>query len=323
VSIVRRSSALDLIVPAGATVEYLFSGMGAGEGPVWDEQRACLLFTDHQNSRLYRWSPSSGVTVAAEATDHGNGTTRDRDGRTLICQRGGLVALTDDGERSIVAESVAGEKFRVTIDVALRSDGTVYFGGSTTANFEDAGLAIQPDGTVRFIPPHTDAAGRPSSGFAVYRTHLGGNGETEVALDDILMPNGLAFSPDESVLYAVDTRAAQLRAIPVGADGDLDASRGRVLFDFSTVDATGLTDGVAVDRAGNVYCAAPGGIWIIDPDGQHLGTISLGSDEYHTNCAFGGPAWQTLFITTHQLLACIELSSSGIVLPRPAGQSAT
>jgi gluconolactonase len=217
---------------------------------------------------------------------------------------------------------VNGQKFAVTIDVALRSDGTVYFGGSTSATFEDAGLAIQPDGSVRFIQPKTDAAGNPRSGFYVYRTHLDGDAAVTVALDDVLMPNGLAFSTDESILYVADTRAARLRAIPVRPNGDLDRASGWTLFDFSEVNATGLTDGVCVDSAGNVYCAAPGGIWIIDPAGRHLGTICLGAEEYHTNCAFGGPDLRTLFITTHRLLARIDLKIQGFPLPMPAGRTA-
>lgn len=319
-SITRRSPELDRIVRYDASVECLYDRLVAGEGPVWDPVAGCLLFTDIQNSMLYRWSAESGVTVAAEQTEHGNGTARDQDGRILVCQRtGGLVAYdTGTGERSVIADGADGQKFCVLIDVALRSDGTLYFGGSTSATFQDAGLAIQPDGSVHFIPPKTDREGNLSSGFYVYRTRLGGDEPVSVALDDVLMPNGLAFSPDESILYVADTRAARLRAIPVLPDGTLDPVRGRVLFDFSEVQATGLTDGVCVDRDGNVYCAGPGGIWIIDPGGQHLGTICLGVDEYHTNCAFGGPDYQALFITTHRLLARIDLEIPGIALPLPA-----
>lgn len=318
-SIIRHSPELEQIAGEGASVQHLYEGLEAGEGPVWDHERGCLLFTDLQRSLLYRWSPVTGVTVVAEATDHGNGAALDRDGRTLLCQRSGLVAIAGDGERSVVADAVDGHKFRVTIDVALRSDGTVYFGGSTSATFEDAGLAIQADGSVRFIQPKTDAAGNPRSGFCVYRTRLTGGATVTVALDDVVMPNGLAFSPDESILYVADTRAARLRAIPVRPDGDLDRASGWTLFDFSQVEATGLTDGVCVDSTGNVYCAAPGGVWIIDPAGPHLGTICLGADEYHTNCAFGGPDLRTLFITTHRLLARVELKIPGIALPvRPA-----
>jgi gluconolactonase len=316
--IIRHSPGLDLIAAEHARVEQLYDGLDAGEGPVWDQERGCLLFTDLQNSLLYRWSPSDGVTVVAEATNHGNGAALDRDGRTLLCQRDGLVAIAGDGKRSVVADAVDGQKFTVTIDVAVRSDGTVYFGGSTSATFVDAGLAIQPDGSVRFVQPKTDAAGNPRSGFCVYRTHLDGDAVVTVALDDVVMPNGLAFSRDESVLYVADTRAARLRAIPVRPDGVLDRASGRTVFDFSAVNATGLTDGVCVDSAGNLYCAAPGGIWIIDPGGQHLGTICLGADEYHTNCAFGGPDLRTLFITTHRLLARVELKIPGFPLPVPA-----
>jgi gluconolactonase len=316
--IIRHSPGLDLIVAEDAAIEHLYDKLDAGEGPVWDQERGCLLFTDLQNSVLYRWSPSDGVTVVAEATNHGNGAALDPDGRTLLCQRNGLVAITGDGERSVVAGAVNGETFAVTIDVAVRSDGTVYFGGSTSGTFADAGLAIQPDGSVQFIQPKTDAAGNPRSGFCVYRTRLDSDAAVTVALDDVVMPNGLAFSPDESILYVADTRAARLRAIPVRPGGDLDQASSRTVFDFSQVHATGLTDGVCVDSAGNVYCAAPGGIWIIDPDGRHLGTICLGADEYHTNCAFGRPDLRTLFITTHRLLARVELKIPGFPLPVPA-----
>jgi gluconolactonase len=311
-SIHRQHPDLDVLVPSGASTTLLFEGMAAGEGPVWDPGAQRLLFTDHQNSRLHQWTTDGGVTTLADDTDHGNGAARDGHGRTVLCSRSGLVAVADTGERTVVADTVDGVPLRVTIDLVLRSDGLAFFGGSTTGRFEDAGLGIQPGGGVELIEPRRDADGVVSSGFDVFATRIDGPGEVRVAWDDVVMPNGLAFSPDESTLYVVDTRRAQIRSVLVGPDGELDRSSSRVFFDFSRVDATGLTDGITVDRSGNVYCAAPGGVWVIDPSGRHLGTISLGEDEYHTNCTFGGADLRTLFITTHGLLASIELAVPGV-----------
>jgi gluconolactonase len=302
---------LDQLVPSAALPTVLFDDLSAGEGPVWDGARQRLLFTDHRESRLYQWSEGAGVRIVAKETNHGNGAARDAAGRIVLCTWDGLVAVTDDGARTPVAPAVEGRPFKVTIDVAVHSSGRAYFGGSTTGSFVDAGMAHGSDGSVEFIEPRVDDDGVVRSGFAVFAVPLDRPGEVTEALTDVLMPNGLAFSPDESILYMVDTRAAHVRALPVRPDGRLDSSEGRVFFDFSGVRATGLTDGITVDAQGNVYCAAPGGVWIIDPRGRHLGTICLGADEYHTNCAFGGPDRRTLFITTHRLLASVVLSASG------------
>jgi gluconolactonase len=314
-AVTRIQPEADRIIPAGAAIEFLYEGLEGGEGPVWFHEDGCLVFTDHRKGRRYRWDPSAGVTLIEEGTDHGNGMARDPAGRVLLCERSGINAVSPGGERSVVADKVDGEQLRIAIDVAVRSDGSVYFSGGTSTNFANAGLVNNPDGTRSFIDPRRDAAGNIATGFDICRARCDGSGDSVVAFGDILLPNGLAFSIDETVLYAADTRSSQLRAIPVRPDGELDAVGARVFFDFGGTGLTGLVDGLALDGNGVIYCAAPGGIWLIDPVGQPLARISLGDDQYHTNCAFGGPDLTRLFITTHRLLACIDLQVPGIELP--------
>ena len=133
---------------------------------------------------------------------------------------------------------------------------------------------------------------------------------------DFPLPNGLAFSPDESALYVDDSGQKHIRAFDVLPDGKLTHSR--ILVDMASEDP-GVPDGLKVDLQGNVFCTGPGGVWILDPAGKHLGTISTGA-KFHTNLAWGGGDWRTLFITTHGTLSRIRLNIPGVPVPRAAWQ---
>ena len=134
---------------------------------------------------------------------------------------------------------------------------------------------------------------------------------------DFITPNGLAFSPDESVLYINDSRRGHIRAFDMQPNGTLALATDRVLCDLRG-ERPGVPDGMKVDVEGNVYCGGSGGIWVIDPSGQHLGTIVHGA-EATTNVAFGGGDWKTLYFTTRNELGSIDLNIPGIPVPVTSG----
>jgi gluconolactonase len=188
-----------------------------------------------------------------------------------------------------MANRYQGRRLNRPNDVVVKSDGSIYF---TDPGAPDPALEL-------------DFAG-------VYRVSADRGAITLLARDFVL-PNGLAFSPDESVLYIDDSRRMHIRAFDVQPNGMLALATDRVFCQFSG-DRPGVPDGMKVDVEGNVYCAGPGGVWIIDASGKHLGTILTGAEQT-TNCAWGGEDWKTLFITTRDTVARIQLKIAGITVP--------
>jgi gluconolactonase len=312
--IVRRRPELDNIVPPGGEVAVLADGL-TGEGPVWIHERDELVFSDHRESVRYRWSEATGLAVIAEGTEHGNGMTRDLDGNLVVCERGQLVMIDATGARSILADHIDGVPMYFGADPVVGSNGIIYFTGSTARSLEDKGLLPKGDGSVEFVEPKRDSDGNLKTGAFVAMLKPGDRGNAQRLVGDFAVANGLSFSPDQSLLYVIDTRLEHVRTFPVNSDGSLDLERQSIFFEFDRGDLVGLCDGMAVDVLGNLYCAAPGGVWVITSSGEHLGTISVGEHERHTNCGFGGSDWKTLYITTHAALASIKLSVPGIPLP--------
>ncbi len=138
-------------------------------------------------------------------------------------------------------------------------------------------------------------------------------GELTLLLDDMVRPNGLAFSPDESILYVNDSGRRHIRAFGVEPDGTLDRASDRVFCDLAG-ERPGVPDGMKVDVEGNVYCGGSGGLWVIDSSGKHLGIIEPGADQL-TNFAWGGDDWKTLFFTTRHTLRRIQLRIPGVPVP--------
>lgn len=270
----------------------LGEGYVAAEGPVWFQESGYLLFSDHRDSRRFKWTPDAGVSQVADQTHGGNGQTRDRKGRLIVCERIGrrLVRFEADGEMTVMANQYQGRRLNSPNDVVVKSDGSIYF--------TDPGA------------PRADAA---LDFPGVYR--LSADLESLTLLTrDLVFPNGLAFSPDERVLYLIDTQRQHIRAIDLQHDGMLARGTDRVFFQFAPSDRPGLNDGMKVDVAGNVYCTGPGGIWVIDKAGRALGLISAGA-RFHTNCAWGGGDWKTLFFTTRESLCRIRLDIPGMPVP--------
>ena len=279
------------IVPEGAVVEHLASGLGFIEGPIWCGDS--LLFSDSPNNRILRWKAlpeGPELTTFRTPSGNSNGLTLDRSGRLIACEHSTrrVTRTETDGTIAILAERHQGKRLNSPNDVVVRSDGSIYF---TDPPYGLAGLTAWKE--------------LPFNG--VYR--LAPNGELDLLVDDFDRPNGLAFSPDEQVLYVNDTERGHIRAFDVAAEGQI--SNGRVLIDMAG-EGWGRPDGMKVDIEGNIYCTGPGGFWIIDAAGKCLARVL--PPELPANLAWGDADRKSLFLTAQTGLYRVRLKIAGTPL---------
>ncbi|MBQ12234.1 MAG: gluconolactonase [Planctomyces sp.] len=277
------------------------SDMGRTEGPLWHKE-GYLTFVDLEG-RLLRWDPNGGVTVLREGTGEGNGCTLDRQGRLLMCEGADhrrLTRMDADGTVTTVVDRYEGKRFHKPNDVVVRSDGTIYF--------TDPGLRLEPEL-------------REMDFYGVFS--ISPDGILRVATEECEYPNGLAFSPDESILYVAISRLDErcfeeaetgavcthrkIRAFDVAADGSL--SNNRVFCDMSSAEE-GVPDGMKVDTLGRVFCVGSGGIWVVDPTGEVVGIIR--GPEVPRNVAFGDSDLRTLYTTPGSSVYSVRVKTPGI-----------
>src|SRR5262245_25554991 len=262
---VRDKRLHDLVAP-DAPVERVAGGFTFTEGPVW--RRGELLFSDIPNNRIARWRRlPEGPELTTFTTGMSNGLTLDKQGRVLAAEHYGrrVTRVADDGTRTVLAEHFQGKRLNSPNDIIVKSDGAIYF--------TDPPYGVQPSrpGTVRAADWWKQPIpGKEQTVHGVYR--LAPDGRLDLVVDDFALPNGLAFSPDESVLYIDDSAHKHIRAFDVRPDGTL--TRSRILLDMSSNDP-GVPDGMKVDVQGNVFCTGPGGVWVCRADGAWLGRIVL------------------------------------------------
>ncbi|NLF01815.1 MAG: SMP-30/gluconolactonase/LRE family protein [Anaerolineales bacterium] len=269
--------------------ELLATDFQFTEGPVWHPQ-GCLLFSDIPANRIYRWSPTDGVTVWREPSANANGLTLDGQNRVIACEHGARrVTRTEaNGAITVLAERYQGQRLNSPNDVVVRSDGVVYF--------TDPPYGIQP---------HQ----RELSHNGVYC--ILPDGALQLLADDFERPNGLAFSPDERTLYIDDSARRHVRAFDLLPDGTLTNSR--ILADMDHPQP-GSPDGMKVDTEGHLYVTGATGIWVFEPDGTLLGIIV--PPERPANCAWGDPDRQTLYITAQTSLYRVRTRVAGIAAGR-------
>ena len=286
---------LERIVTLDRDVEQLGTGyggeMGPAEGPVWCREKGYLLFSDISNDRRLKWTPGLGVTVYQESTNRANGLTRDRQGRLIACEHESrrVTRVEPDGSITVIANSYRGWRLNRPNDAVVRSDGSIFFTDPATFDVESE---LDLFGVYRVTPD-------------LSRINL--------LVRDFVLPNGLAFSPDESVLYISDSRRGHIRAFDVEPNGTLALATDRVFCELDG-EGPGVPDGMKVDVEGNVYCTGPGGIWIIAASGKLLGRILTGP-EPPSNVAWGEDDWKTLFYTTRHSLGRIRLKIGGVPVP--------
>lgn len=265
--------------------EQVATGFQFTEGPVWLPDGS-LLFSDIPASRIYRWTPEAGAQVWREPTGNSNGLTLDRQGRLIACEHSGRrVSRTGaDGAVVAVAEQYGGKRLNSPNDVVVKSDGTIYF--------TDPPYGIKPE-----------EREQPCNG--VYR--ILPDGTLELVADDFDRPNGLAFSPDESILYIGDSPRRHVRAFDVRPDGTLANSR--ILADMDHPQP-GSPDGMKLDEAGHLYVTGATGVWVFEPDGACLGVIV--TPERPANCAWGDADHKSLYITARTSLYRIRVKVAGL-----------
>lgn len=282
-------------------LEKLYSGMRWAEGPVYFADLRCLVFSDIPNNRMLRWEEETGQVAVFRAPSHySNGNTRDRHGRLITCEHETRrVTRTEwDGSIIVIADRYQGKRLNAPNDVVVRSDDSIWFTDPVygiSAEYEGgkADSEIGSCNVYRFDPK---------------------DGSLRVVADDFSRPNGLAFSPDESVLYIADsgfwpdpTKPHHIRAFNVGADGRLGG--GRLVCEVSP----GIPDGFRVDADGNIWTSSGSGVQCITPDGDLIGRIPI--PEKVANVAFGGPKRNRLFICGHTSLYAIFVNTKGAQRP--------
>jgi gluconolactonase len=288
---------LDAIIATSEPIQDLNPGtggpLGPTEGPVWWKEGGYLLFSDIHNDRRMKYLPGQGVSVFKQMTNRANGLTRDLQGRLVAAERTTRRVTREepDGSITVIANSFQGKRLNITNDVIVKSDGAIYFTDPKRSS------APEP-----WDVPHA----------GVYRVSPD-LGTVTLLVHNFVFPNGLAFSPDEKVLYINDWLRGHIRAFDVAANGTLAMQTDRVFADLRGPEP-GAPDGMKVDSAGNVYCGGAGGLYVIDPKGKTLGRVVHGYPDT-TNIAFGGNDWKTLFFTTHDNLSAVKLKVAGVPVP--------
>jgi gluconolactonase len=306
VEIIRKDPALDAIVSPNPKIFKLAEGFKFTEGPVWDRKAGFLLFSDPNNNTIYKYSPNENGQLAvfreksgyegADIAEYGqpgsNGLTFDREGRLTINQHGNrrVIRLDAGGEPTVLADKFEGKRLNSPNDLVYRSDGTLYF-------------TDPPFGLPKFFnDPRKEL---PFSGvFAVK------DGDLKLVTKDFTGPNGIAFSPDEKFLYVCDWDEKNKVVMRYEVQPDGSVKNGKVFFDMTSAPGEDALDGMKVDKAGNLYVSGPGGLWILSPQGKHLGTII--PPKHPHNFAWGDADGKTLYLCARSGLYRMRLNIEGI-----------
>ena len=301
----RNDPRLDQLIAPSATVEKLAEGFDWSEGPVWIKEGAYLLFSDVPSNVVFKWKAGEGVSEFLKPSGYtgsipragepgSNGLTVDAQGRLVLCEHGDrrVGRLEKDGRKITLADRYNGKRLNSPNDLVYKSNGDLYF---TDPPYGLEGNVKDPKKELSFQ--------------GVYR--LKPSGELTLLTDELSFPNGIAFSPDEKTLYVAvsDPKRAVWMAYDVKTDGTI--TRGRVFFDATALvgkSRKGLPDGMKVDKAGNLFATGPGGIFVLSPEGKHLGTIHTG--EATANCAWGDDG-TVLYITADMYLCRLQTKTKG------------
>ncbi|MGB6432224.1 MAG: SMP-30/gluconolactonase/LRE family protein [Candidatus Acidiferrales bacterium] len=314
----KLDPALDAIVPADAKLERVATGFDKWtEGPVWTPDGR-LFFAEIPANNIDRWTPAGGATVFLHPSGYtgtapyggpepgSNAMTLDAMGRLTVAGHARrnvwrLESLDPNAQITVLADSYQGEKLSSPNDLVYKSDGSLYFTdppyGLPTQGDDDPLKELKVNGVYR-IPN----ASRQKPGAPPDREHL------QLVIGDLARPNGIAFSPDEKYLYIAESGLKQWLRYRVLPDGSVTDEM--VFLDASKAPGVGGPDGIKVDEQGNLYGSGPGGLWIISPEGKHLGTIAV--PERMANLAWGDADGKTLYIAASTSIYRIRLKIAGV-----------
>jgi len=319
----KLDPALDQIVPAKATLERVATGFNKWtEGPAWTREGS-LMFAEIPANNIVKLVPGQGATVFMHPSGYkgtepykgrepgSNGMTLDTKGRLTVAGHAGrtvwrLESLDPKAQVTVLADSYQGKKLSSPNDLVYKSDGSLYFTdppyGLPSHDDTDPTKELQVNGVYR-IPN----ALQQKPGAAPARDKL------QLVIGDLARPNGIAFSPDEKYLYIAESGKKVWLRYRVQPDGSVtDGALFLDPFADKTTDpkATDVPDGIRVDKKGNLYGSGPGGVWIISPDGKHLGTIKV--PERVANVAWGDKDAKTLYVTASTSIYRIKLKIPGV-----------
>jgi len=313
----KLDPALDEIVAPDAKAEQIAKGFNKWtEGPVWT-RKGTLLFAEIPSNNIVQWIPGKGASVFLHPSGYrgeapftgpepgSNGMTLDAKGRVTVAGHAGRTvwrfeSLDPKGQVTILADSYEGKKLSSPNDVVYKSDGSLYFTDppyGLPKQDDDPTKELKINGVYR-IP----GALQQKPGAQPARDKL------QLVIKDLSRPNGLAFSPDEKYLYIAESGKRAWMRYSVNPDGSV--GNGSVFLDTSGDRAPGGPDGMRVDKKGNIYSSGPGGVWIISPQGKHIGTIKI--PERVANVAWGDKDAKTLYITASTSLYSIRLKIAGV-----------
>ena len=272
--------------------EQLATGFQFTEGPLWHPD-GYLLFVDIRTSRIFRLEPGGEPELFREDSGESNGMTFDSQGRLVVCEmiNQQVTRREDDGSYTVLANSWNGQRLNRPNDVVGRSDGSLYFTNPGRERLDPSQVDMQFNSVHRVKP----------------------DGTVDMVVPGIEYPNGIAFSPDESVMYVANTRPGQyILAFDLDDSGDVCGVRH--FADMPSETATnGVPDGMKVDVEGRVYCTGPDGCWVFDPCGELIGIIRL--PEYPANCGWGGPDNRTMFFTANTSVYSLRMTTPGTRIP--------
>ena len=314
----KLDPALDKIVGPDSKLERVATGFKKWtEGPVWTRE-GILLFAEIPANNIIQWTPGKGASVFIHPSGYegsepykgpepgSNGMTLDADGRVSVAGHARrnvwrMESVDPKAQITILADSYQGKKLNSPNDLVYKSDGSLYFTdppyGLQTQGDDDPQKALKVNGVYRLPGARQHKPGAPPD-----------RDQLQLVIKDLPRPNGLAFSPDERFLYIADSGKRQWLRYRVQDDGSV--TDGKLFLDASTDPAKGSPDGIRVDKEGNIYGSGPGGVWIISPDGKHIGTIKV--PEVVSNVAWGDADGKRLYITASTSLFRIQLKVPGV-----------
>ncbi len=319
VKIERLDKQIDALIPSDAKLERLATGFKWTEGPVWIHA-GYLLFAEIPSDSIRKWMPGAGASIFLQPSGYkgsaaayggpesgSNGMTLDSRERLTVAGHAQrdvyrLETMNPKGQITTLASEYEGKRFNSPNDLVYRSDGSLYFTdppyGLRTQSDHDPEKQLKVNGVYRLPGARDQEAGSAPA-----------NAKLQLLITDLPRPNGIAFSPDQSVLYVNNSEPQKIwRRYRVNSDGSV--SDGKLFFDASSDNRPGAPDGMKVDQHGNVYSAGPGGVWIFSPDGKHLGTIDM--PEKTGNLTFGDNDGKTLYIAASSSIYRMRVNVPGI-----------